>query len=315
MEDRARNAVAPLRPTLAELEAFVHLARALHFGRAASRLGVARSSLSETIRRLEDKLDAVLFERTSRRVVLTDAGARLLPRARGVIGGVAGLQSAAAAPSRSEAGVVRIGLEANDFAELTRPILATFRARYPTTVPILREFAGAPQTFFDGQLDVALTRSPLADERLEVHEMAIEPRGVLVSSDHPLAGTAGGSIVDFLDDAFVAVAAPCRDYWIAQEHRGGERPRIGGEAFTVQDVLSAVSHLGLVTTAGRSIPRSFPFPGIAFAEVGDLSPLVLGVAVRAGEARPMVLEFVELVREVVARFAEATPDIAVLSTV
>jgi DNA-binding transcriptional LysR family regulator len=311
--DRTRDAGTASRPTLDELEAFVHLARALHFGRAATRLGVARSSLSETIRRLEHKLEAVLFERTSRRVALTDAGARLLPRARVVIGGVAVLQSAAAADSRPETGSVRIGLEANGFAELTQPILATFRARYPGTVLILREFAGAPQSFFDSNLDVALTRSPIVDDRLEVHEMAIEPRGVLVSTSHPRAGTGGASIVDFLDDAFVAVMPPCRDYWIAQEHRGGERPRIGGEAFTVQDVLSAVAHLGLVTTAGRSIPRSFPLPGVAFAGVGDLSPIILAVAVRAGERRPMVTDFIELVRGVVARFAETTPDITVMS--
>lgn len=310
---RARDPDAASRPTLDELEAFVRLAGALHFGRAADRLGIARSSLSETIRRLEDKLQAVLFERTSRRVALTDAGARLLPRARGVIGGVAGLQSAAAVPSRSEPGVLRIGLEANGFAELTHPILATFRARYPTTVPVLREFAGAPQSFFDSHLDVALTRSPLADDRLQVHEMATEPRGILVSAAHPLAGTEGASIVDFLDDAFVAVTPPCRDYWMAQEHRGGERPRIGGEAFTVQDVLSAVAHLGLVTTAGRSIPRSFPLPGVAFAGVHDLTPLILAVAVRAGERRPLVTDFIDLVREAVARFAGATPDIAVMS--
>ena len=311
--EKGRDAGTASRPTLDELHAFVHLARELHFGRAASSLGVARPSLSETIRRLEDKLQAALFERTSRQVVLTDTGARLLPRARGVMSGVAGLRSAAAAPSRPDAGVIRIGLESNGFAELTQPILMSFRARYPTTVPILREFAGAPQAFFDGQLDVALTRSPLVDDRLEIHEMAIEPRGVLVSAEHPLAGTQGGSIVDFLDDAFVAVVPPCRDYWIAQEHRGGERPRVGGEAFTMHEVLSAVAHLGLVTTAGRSIPRSFPFSGVGFAEVGDLSPVVLAVAVRAGESRPMAIDFIELVRDIVARFADATPDIAVTS--
>jgi len=311
--ERGRDSGPASRPTLDELEAFVQLARALHFGRAADRLGVARSSLSETIRRLEDKLQTVLFERTSRRVVLTQTGARLLPRARGVIGGVAGLQSAAATPSRGDAGVLRIGLEGAGFAELTHPILATFGARYPATVPILREFGGTPQAFFDAQLDVALVRSPLADERLEIHEMAVEPRGVLVRADHPLAGTEGASIIDLLDDPFVAVAAPCRDYWIAQEHRGGERPRVGGEAFTVHDVLFAVAHLGLVTTAGRSIPRSFPYPGLGFADVGDLSPVVLAVAVRAGETRPMIVDFVELVRDIVARLADTTPDIAEMS--
>ena len=304
---------APAAPTIDELHAFVHLARELHFGRAASRLGVARSSLSEAIRRLEEKLQVVLFERTSRRVVLTDAGVRLLPRARGVVRGVAGLRSAATSASpRPRDGVLRIGVEANGFAELTQPILTAFRARYPAVVPILREFTEAPQ-MFDRRLDVALTRSPLVDDRLEIHEMATEPRGLLVGAGHPLAGTRGGSIVDFLDEPFIAVAPPCRDYWIAQEHRGGERPRVGGEAFTVNDVLLSVSHLGLMTTAGRSIARWFPVPGVGFADVDDLSPVVLAVAVRAGESRPIVLDFVELARETVRSLAETTPDLAPLA--
>lgn len=83
----------------------------------------------------------------------------------------------------------------------------------------------------------------------------------------------------------------------------------------MQEVLHAVAHLGLVTTAGRSIARSYPVPDIGFAAVDDLSPVVLAVAVRAGDARPLVAEFVALAREVVARQAVETPDIAVLSPV
>ena len=286
-------------PTLEEVRAFVHLARELHFGRAASGLGVARSSLSETIRRLEAKLGTVLFERTSRRVTLTRAGARLLPRARGVVSGVAGLRAAAPSASRGTGGVLRIGMEANGFAELTRPILATFRLLHPGVTPVLREFDGIGQSFLDRHLDVALTKSPVLDDRLEVIEMAREDRGLLVDADHPRAGTADGSIADFLDDPFVALAPEYRAYWMADEHRGGERPRIGGEAFTLLEVLHSVTHLGLVTTAGRSIPLSYPVPGMAFAAVRDLSPVVLGVAVRAGDERPVVADFLDVVREAV----------------
>ena len=88
---------------------------------------------------------------------------------------------------------------------------------------------------------------------------------------------------------------------------------MGGEAFTMNDVLLSVSHLGLVTTAGRSIARWFPLPGVGFADVDDLSPVVLAVAVRTGESRPIVRDFVEIVREIVRDLAETTPDLAVLS--
>jgi hypothetical protein len=90
-------------PTLNELHAFVVLADELHFGRAARRMGVTQPSLSEAIRRLEARLGVVLFERTSRRVGLSDAGALLLPGVRRVLADLADVQRAAAmaAPRRS----------------------------------------------------------------------------------------------------------------------------------------------------------------------------------------------------------------------
>ena len=75
----------PGYPTPHELRAFLILADELHFGRAAAVLGVAQSSLSELIRRLEAKVDAVLLDRTSRRVSLTPEGSRILAPARRVL--------------------------------------------------------------------------------------------------------------------------------------------------------------------------------------------------------------------------------------
>ncbi|MEW9555606.1 LysR family transcriptional regulator [Nonomuraea sp. NPDC050783] len=64
------------------MRAFVVTADELHFGRAAARLFVTQQALSKRIRRLEEALAAPLFERTTRTVELTEAGRRLLPRAR-----------------------------------------------------------------------------------------------------------------------------------------------------------------------------------------------------------------------------------------
>jgi DNA-binding transcriptional LysR family regulator len=312
--DPARTPGAARQPSLDELRAFVELAEALHFGRAARELGVSRSSLSEAIRRLEDKLLVVLFERTSRRVALTETGARLLPRARTVVGGVASLQ-AAAGRRRPDPAVLRLGIEANGFAELTGPILAAFRALHPETILVLREYPSTPQAFFDSLLDAALVRAPIIDDRLEVHEMALEPRGILLGADHPRAGSEGGSIDDFLDDRFVAVAprrVAARDYWLAAEHRGGEDAVVAAEAFTIQEVLTVVEHLGVVTTAGRSIARSYPLPGVGFAGVVDLAPLVLSVVTRAGDERDVVRDLIAVARRIVRTEAASTPDITPL---
>ncbi len=68
-----------------QLQYFVTVAEELHFGRAAERLHIVQSTVSQQVRRLERELGVTLFERTSRTVTLSPAGRRLLPRARAVL--------------------------------------------------------------------------------------------------------------------------------------------------------------------------------------------------------------------------------------
>ena len=304
------------QPTPRELRAFIRVSEDLHFGRAARRLGVAQSSLSETIRRLEAKLDIVLFERSSRRVELTDAGAELVPHAREVIERLDAVRSAAA-PRRARTAQFRVGVEGHGFAELTGPILAGQIDRRPDVQLVVRECAGLPQAFLDGRFDVALLRTPLEDERVEAHAVATEARGVVVPLAHSAAGTDGASAVDFFDERFIALGPGVprtRDYWLASELRGGEPARIGGEADNTADALFGIAHMGLLTVGVRSVVRAFPMAGIAFVGTTDLAPATLSVVTRADDRRPIVTEFVDQVRLVLTSLAGVAPEIHPLPT-
>src|SRR5690242_5064589 len=73
------------KPGLAEMSAFVAVAERSSFAKAAAHLGLSRSTLSETLRGLEEKLGVRLLNRTTRSVALTDAGERLLAQLRPVL--------------------------------------------------------------------------------------------------------------------------------------------------------------------------------------------------------------------------------------
>ncbi|WCE03770.1 LysR family transcriptional regulator [Pseudoxanthomonas sp. JBR18] len=87
-----------VRPSLNDLAAFTAVASHLSFRRAADVMGVSRSALSHTIIGLEGKLGIRLFDRTTRRVSLTQAGARMLARFHPVPPGSSGSRSGARYP-------------------------------------------------------------------------------------------------------------------------------------------------------------------------------------------------------------------------
>ena len=116
------------------LRAFLAVAEALSFSRAAETLGVSPSSLSQMVRGLEDRLGTRLLNRTTRSVSLTEEGRRLMGR---IAPGVAEMTDAFAAVRRSAgrpAGRVRIHAFRLGAELFLAPILATFSRQFPDVV-------------------------------------------------------------------------------------------------------------------------------------------------------------------------------------
>jgi DNA-binding transcriptional LysR family regulator len=119
------------RADLADLTAFVAVADNLSFRAAASRIGVTPSALSHTMRQLEERLGVRLLNRTTRSVALTDAGLRLLGRARPAVEQI----SLALDDLKSEQGhpFGRLRLHVSHFAGVA--VIAPIWARFLSTFP------------------------------------------------------------------------------------------------------------------------------------------------------------------------------------
>ncbi|MGW2425319.1 LysR family transcriptional regulator [Streptomyces sp. NPDC001709] len=176
-----------------ELRYFVAVAEELHFGRAAQRLGIAQPPLSRAIGRLERRLGALLLERTSRTVTLTEAGAVLLQEARAVLDAVEAAERRtrrAALAATGQAGVV-LATKAGASSELLAKLLDAYAAE-PDAVAVDLLLCGIgeqEQLLRDGRADVALLHRPYdTTTGFDTEDLLTEGQVVVLPAGHPLTG-------------------------------------------------------------------------------------------------------------------------------
>jgi LysR family hydrogen peroxide-inducible transcriptional activator len=175
---------------LRQLEFFCAVARRGSFTKAAEDVGVAQSSLSEQIARLEQSLESALFERLARRIELTPAGEALLPRAQAI------LQDAAALPQyletvRSESGgVLRVGAIPSILPYFLAPRLREFVERFPEIDLHLRETTTAEliRQLEEGAIDIGIMSLPVEGNNMVMKELFREAIHLAVPEFHALAG-------------------------------------------------------------------------------------------------------------------------------
>jgi DNA-binding transcriptional LysR family regulator len=115
----------------AELSAFVAVAEHRNFTKAAAQLGMSRSSLSQTIRSLEERLGVRLLNRTTRSVALTDAGERLLADAQPVLDGIDEAIEHVNAFRDKASGALRLSMTRVVAKFIVGPLLPQFLAKFP----------------------------------------------------------------------------------------------------------------------------------------------------------------------------------------
>ncbi|PBC60592.1 LysR family transcriptional regulator [Streptomyces sp. Tue6028] len=272
---------------LRQLGYFVTVAEELHFGRAAERLHIVQSAVSQQIRRLERELGAELFDRSPRHVRLTGAGERLLPEARAVLA-AADRARAAVAPRHG----LRIGTSTGLGEHLDR-VLAAF-ARLAPGVPV--ELVSVPARerlaqVADGRLDAAFVRSPEPAPGLRIVPLWPDPLVAAVPATHPLAAR---DTLDLGELAALPLSITERrhnpalvDLVIGACHDAGFEPPAGPVSGSLQDTLATIGSRPLWTVVYASHARVVQTPRVAF--VPFRAPgltLTTGLAVHAAAPPP-----------------------------
>ncbi|MFG2053293.1 LysR substrate-binding domain-containing protein [Micromonospora sp. NPDC048930] len=196
---------------LQQMRYVVAVAETNSFTRAAERCLVVQSALSHQIARLERELGAKLFDRTSRRVRLTPAGAAFLPAARQCLDAAERAAAEVATAVGEVRGRLAVGLIPTVAAVDLPGVLRDFRHRYPSVRITLR--VGASEDLVEqvkqAAIEVAFLGLPTTarPEGVNARELARDRLVAVVAPDHPLAAESTVSLRRLSSEVFVDLPA------------------------------------------------------------------------------------------------------------
>lgn len=157
---------------LADLRVFVRIAKTRNLSAAARSLKLPKSSLSRALTRLEAAVGAVLIERSTRHLRLTDAGAILLPHALSLLDGAEEAQAILNGLADVPRGTLKISVTHSFAVGVLTPMLSAFLKRYPE-VRVVLDISNRMAVPVAEGMDLAIGIGPLADSELIARRLAI----------------------------------------------------------------------------------------------------------------------------------------------
>ena len=292
---------------LVALRSFVAVVEERNFSRAAERLHLAQPAVSQQVRRLERDLGAALLQRSTRRVELTPAGERLLPRARSILADVGRAAAEVGLVEAGLAGRVAVGFVGTATYDLLPRVARTVRTQLPEVELELHGERLSPalvKELIARRLDVAVMRDPDPDPSLTVRPLRSERLVAALPADHVLASGNSVKLAALRDSPFVTHPSDHRSVMydaVMQACRGvGFLP---DEVVEVRETATLVAFVaaGMGVALVPEPVRSLAVEGVVFRDLADVDHRTeLVLATRVDETTAAVARVVEAVFEATA---------------
>lgn len=251
--------------TLTELRYVVALARQRHFGRAAESCSVSQPTLSVAVRKLEDALDVVLFERCTGEVRTTLIGAQVVAQAERVLSEAARVTEIASAGKDPLTGALRLGVIYTIAPWLLASLVPLLKDRAPLMPLMIAE--GYTETLIDrlkaSELDVLVVALPVSEPGLVAQPVYEEVFRLLIPAGHAWAKLKSVRPEQLLDEPLLMLGTGnCfRDQVLdlCARASGGQSPQVleGSSLETIRYMVA--SGLGVTVMPASSvdgIPKS-----------------------------------------------------------
>jgi DNA-binding transcriptional LysR family regulator len=293
---------------LRELRVFLTVAEELNFARAADRLGMNPSRVSQVIAALEAKVGGRVFDRTSRRVRATPLGERLRHSIAPLYEQLDRAIQEAREDARGVTGTLRMGMYTpGSTGRHMVDIVRTYEARHPS-IGVAFVNTGFQRNYLDalraGEIDILAARLPLTEPDVAVGPvLSREERVLLISDRDPLAERQSISLEDFADRPVSDVPALPREMmnaFIPPVSPSGRRYR----RIPTRDVDELLMRVALgeqVHPTVRLLLDYLTHPGVTHVPIADLPPSETALAWLSHNHSPKVQAFVHAAQDVLAR--------------
>lgn len=270
---------------------FAKVAEAGSFGRAAAELGLSKGTVSKAVGRLEGRIGARLFHRTSRRLSLTAAGAEARAEAAGLLAAGEAAEARATAASAAPRGLVRLAAPMSFGVQHVAPLLPAFLARHPA-VSVDLHLSDAVVDLVGEGFDIGLRIGALPDSSLRARRLCAVRRSLVATPGYIDRHGRPAHPDDLARHACLGYA------YLPEPERWRFRGPAGAEALvTPRGPLRAnnADALGPAVLAGLGLAVQPDFLAWADLEAGrlervlpdwSLPPIALNLVTPPGEPRP-----------------------------